>query len=163
MSTSNSNTIHSLICDDSINGLGIARSLSTAPCTVAALARPDSVLSASRWVDKVIPIGSLEDAKEAISEFLRHVYPEYVVPFPGSDRMLLALAEVAPAHSNLSFPDEPERVRAFASKVTQYELADEAGVRAPEWSHYKAGDTLSPPSSFPLVVRPANRLSLIHI
>ena len=145
-----------LICDDSLNGLGIARSLQHAGAQLVVVARPESVLGNSKLVDRVLEISDLDAAPEAIEDFLRESSPSRVVPFPGSDRMLSTLASLAEEYPHMSFPDDPLDVSRFSSKVEQHRAADQAGLTTPNWSHFQPGE---PPifSHLPAVVRPADR------
>jgi len=153
-----------LVCDDSINGLGIVRSLATEPAIeIVALARQGSITSASQLVSRVLHYEDPDHAATALSLFLAEVAPRKVVPFPGSDRMLLTLSAASTEHANLIFLDSPEEVSNLFSKVNQYEIADSIGLATPPWYHHRPGDTPRPFDNVVKAVRPADRLEQVGV
>lgn len=147
-----------LVCDDSLNGLGLIRSLGVRrDISVIAFAREGSVAAASSFPARIVRRGSDGTESLALDSLLSELAPAQVIPFPGSDRMLLVLAELSRRHTNLSFPDDPDNVASFFSKVRQYEIADQVGVTTPTWYHCRVGE-MPRPLNGPVAVRPANRL-----
>lgn len=148
-----------LVGDDSLNGLGIVRSLSLdSAVEVAAIARPSSVVARSRYVDHLVHRDDDADFVELVSRFAASIAPRRIVPFPASDAMVYAIGEAAQSFSNIVFLDPVAEVRRIAAKSVQYGIGDDVGVPVPTWVHLPVGSPIHADEvRFPMAVRPDNR------